>query len=170
MALGQWGDSLPASLRSTSLKKWLALQKETESKKQQTSMLFLRRQIDARSLIAALGPDSPAEPILKCNVIPSSLSFPPPWLFFAVFKGMLLLSARCPAFSTLLRSTSLLTAPSLCSASQITSPFLTRITSTSRARVPPCCGLPGHPPASLLPWPASGTTLPSAVSLLFTQR
>lgn len=134
MALGQRGDSPPASLRSTSLKKWLALQKETESKKQQTSMLFLRRQIDARSLIAALGPDSPAEPILKCNVIPSSLSFfPPPWLFFAVFKGMLLLSARSPAFSALLRSISLLTAPSLCSTSQITSLFLTRITSTSRA-------------------------------------
>lgn len=120
-------------------------------------MLFLRRQIDAHGLIAALGPDSPAKPILKCNMIPSLLSFfPPPWLFFAVFKGMLLLSARSPAFSALLRSPSLLTAHSLCSASQITSPFLTRITSTSRARVQPCCGLPGQPPASLLPWPTSG--------------
>lgn len=111
---------------------------------------------DARSLIAALGPDSPAERILKCNMIPSSLSFLPPWLFFAVFKGMFLLSACSPAFSTLLRSTSLLTAHSPCSTPQMTSLFLTHITSTLRARVPPCCGLPGRPLAFPHSRPTSG--------------
>lgn len=110
-----------------------------------------------------------AEYILKCNMIPSLLLlFLPPWLFFTVFKGTLLLSARpsVPAFPATLCSRSLLTTCSpLFKSSNNLSSFLERVTSASGTHVPLCCLLaapPARPQPRGLSW-APGA-LPRAIS------